>query len=262
MDSSRDTWNSEHYKKYSAFQKHEWALASLENMNFKGDEVILDVGCGDGNITAKVAQKVPNGRVIGIDFSSSMIKAAKESFVANLSFEIADATNFSFNQKFDCVTSFFVLHWIENQSAVLKNIKRALKPNGKTIIIMAAVQEHSPIGLAFTNLEREGSWNLAIENSPKRHFPKSAKDFEKLLDRTGFKNKKIEVVQRLSTSSTLNTTTQTLMRWIPHSTELPYDQALKFSQALAEDMYKQLNKKPHESISFLSEFLQIEALNE
>ena len=147
MNSRRDTWNSEHYKKYSSFQNHEWALASLENIHFTGGETILDVGCGDGNITAKVAQKVPNGSVIGIDLSPSMIKAAKESYAhaANLSFDIADATSFSFKQKFDYVTCFFVLHWIEDQLTVLKNIKKALKPNGKTIIIMSAVQEDSPL---------------------------------------------------------------------------------------------------------------------
>jgi hypothetical protein len=49
------------------------------------------------------------------------------------------------------------------------------------------------------------------------------------------------------------------MRWIPHSTELPYEEALAFSQVLAEDMYKQLNKRPHEPISFSQAFLLIEA---
>ena len=263
MSSSRDTWSSEHYKKHASFQNHEWALAALfEHIKFKGDEAILDIGCGNGILTEKMAQKVPCGQVIGIDLSTSMIQAAKQSFahVANLSFEIADATNFSFDQKFDCITSFFVLHWVEDQLTVLKNIKKALKPNGKTIIIMSAVQEDSPIIMqAFEHLAKEGAWVSAVKKANRRHFPQSAKDFEQLLHQAGFEHKTMEVIQRDSVSKTLEATVQTLMRWIPHSTELPYDQALEFSQALAEDMYKQLNKKPQESISFSQAFLVIEA---
>jgi trans-aconitate methyltransferase len=261
MNQSRDTWNSEHYKKYSSFQNHEWALGTLEHINFKGDEAILDIGCGDGNITAKMTQKVPNGYVTGIDLSPNMIKAAKESYanITNLSFEIADAINFSFEQKFDLVTSFFVFHWIKDQLTALKNIKRALKPNGKIIIIMAAVQKDSLMNQAVEHLKQEGLWASAIEKANKRLFPQSTKDFKKLLDQAGFEHKKIEVVKRTAVSKTLDATVKTLMRSIPHSTELPYDQALKFSQALAENMYKQLNKKSQEAITFEQHFLFIKA---
>ncbi|MFA6491995.1 MAG: class I SAM-dependent methyltransferase [Candidatus Babeliales bacterium] len=263
MKNSSDTWNSEHYKKYASFQNHEWALAALfDHVTFNGDETILDIGCGDGNLTAKIAQKVPSGSVIGIDLSTSMIKAAQQSFnaVANLSFEIADATSFSFKQKFDYVTSFFVLHWIEDQLTVLKNIKKALKPNGKTIIIMSAVQEDSPIILkAFERLEQEGLWVSTVKKANKRHFPQSTKDFEQLLHQAGFCHKQITVVERASSTLSLEAAVQTLMRWVPHSTELPYEQALKFAQALGGAMYKQLNKKPEESISFLQHFLLIVA---
>ena len=163
-------------------------------------------------------------------------------------------------EKFDLVVSFFVLHWIEDQLAVLKNIKNALKPNGKTIIITAAIQnKYNPIGIAFDNLEQKGEWNAAIENSRKMLHPKSEQDFEKLLDQAEFKNKKVKVVQKPSTSQTLEVTAQSLMRSIPHSTKLPPDQALKFSRALAENIYKQLDKEPDEPIKFESSFLLIEA---
>jgi hypothetical protein len=153
-----------------------------------------------------------------------------------------------------------VLHWIEYQLAVLKNIKKALKPNGKSIIIMSAVQEDQPIIMqAFEHLEQEGLWVSAVKKANKRHFPQSAKDFKQLLEQAGFEHKKIDIIQRSSSSPTLDATVQTLMRWIPHSTELPYDQALAFSQVLGETMYKQLNKKPQESISFVQHFLLAEA---
>ena len=263
MNNNRDTWNSKHYKKYASFQNHEWALTALfESIQFKGDEAILDVGCGNGTLTAKMAQKVTHGQVIGIDLSPSMIKAAQEFFahVPNISFEVADATNFSFNQKFDCITSFFVLHWVKDQLAVLRNIKKTLKPHGKTLIIMAAEQKDSLISCAFEKLEHKGAWMEAISNNKKKHFSKTVADFGQLLDQANFEHKKIEIVQKSSAAPTLDAAVQTLMRWVPHSTELPYEQALKFSRELGEAMYKQLNKKPQESISFVQHFLLVEAL--
>lgn len=262
MNTRHDTWNSEHYKKYASLQNHEWALVALENLTFNGSESILDIGCGDGNITAKMAHSVPNGRVIGIDLSPSMIKAAKESYahVTNLSFEIADATNFSFSQRFDFITSFFTLHWIEDQLTVLENIKNALTPNGTTIIIMSASQEKTPIIFqAFEHLKQDETWANIAKKANKRYFPQSPNDFESLLHQAGFVHVKIGVVYRTSSSPNLEANIQSLMRWIPHSTELPHDLALKFSQALAEDMYQQLNKEPHEPISFEQAFLLVEA---
>ncbi len=262
MNNKRDTWNSKHYGKHTSFQNHGWALAALfERINFKGDEAILDIGCGHGKLTAKMAQKVPRGNVIGIDLSPSMIQAAQQSFIdaTNLRFEIADATNFSFKQKFDCITSFFVLHWVKDQGAVLHNIKKSLKPTGKTLIIMAVRQDDSLISRAFKTLKREHAWKTAIENNKKSLFLKSKNDFKQLLDQAGFEHKKIEIIHRSSMAPTLEATVQTLMRWVPHSTELPHDQALKFSKALAEAMYKQLNKKPEEPISFVQDFLLVEA---
>lgn len=261
MSNKKDTWDSEHYSKNPSLQKHDWALDALEKNNLIGNENILDIGCGNGDITAKIAQKVPRGKVLGIDLSPSMIKMAKESYahVSNLSFEIADATNFSFNQKFAYVVCFFVLHWIDDQLAVLKNIKNALKPGGKTIIIMAMDQKDSPVSLAFANLEHEGTWETAIKNNTKRHHPQTVEGIGKLLDQSGLKNKEIRIITRKSGATSLDSAVQAFMRWIPHSTELPQNEALKFSHALARNMYKQLKKEPNEPIEFSAAFLLIEA---
>ncbi|MFN6530106.1 class I SAM-dependent methyltransferase [Nostoc sp. ChiSLP03a] len=97
-----DKWNPEDYCKNSSDQQ-KWAKEAIVKLNLKGNESILDIGCGDGKVTADIASYIPNGSVIGIDNSSEMIDFAQKNFspsyFPNLSFQIADAKNLNFNNK-------------------------------------------------------------------------------------------------------------------------------------------------------------------
>lgn len=68
-------FDGEKYKKASSHQK-EWGNKIIAEFNFKGDEHILDLGCGDGNLTLQLAEIIPNGFVLGIDASQGMIDSA------------------------------------------------------------------------------------------------------------------------------------------------------------------------------------------
>jgi len=260
MNKKEDSWSGEHYKENKPFQSHDWALDSIEKINFKGDEIILDIGCGDGKITAEISKKVPSGRVLGIDFSQNMIETAKKSYghISNISFKVADATNFIAKEKFDLITSFFVFHWIEDLLIVLKNIKKNLKPDGKIIFIIAETQKDSPIDFAFESLEKEGVWKEAIKNCKKNYHPKSKEEIEILLEKAGFKKKEIKIIPRISGSPSMEITVKSLMRSIPHSSGLLHEKALEFCSDLAKEMYGKLNKKPDEPIEFKSSFLLVE----
>ncbi len=149
-------WNPSDYEKNSSAQERA-ALAVLSKLDLKGDEHILDIGCGDGKITLKMAAMVPRGKVLGIDSSDEMIAFARQrilsssissssapynqfpftpslSSYANLSFETGDALNLNYHHEFDLITSFACLHWIKDHLAVLKGIERSLKPGGRMII--------------------------------------------------------------------------------------------------------------------------------
>ncbi len=129
---------AKHYKENSQLQ---FSLAQdpLASYHFLGDEEVLDVGCGDGKITAQIAEKVPNGLVIGIDKSISMIALAQQSFpemiYQNLKFELQDIQHINSGATFDLITSFSCLHWMENQVTALEKIKQLLNPSGKIIIL-------------------------------------------------------------------------------------------------------------------------------
>ena len=105
------------------------ALEAIAHLKLKGNESIPDVGCGDGKITAYLAQKVPNGQVVGVDLTQNMVGFASNTFqdVPNLTFQKTSGDQLNFKNSFDCVTSFSCLHWIENQKDVWQGFYQALK---------------------------------------------------------------------------------------------------------------------------------------
>ena len=117
------------YKKASSHQK-EWGQKLISEIHFIGTEKVLDLGCGDGSITAQLADLVPDGRVLGIDASSGMIQTAKQIRKSNLEFLLLDITAIAFEEEFDLIFSNAALHWILDHESLLENCSRALCPGG------------------------------------------------------------------------------------------------------------------------------------
>ena len=112
-----------------------WLQEVLALLDIKGSEQILDVGCGDGKITAQIAYRASKGSVVGVDPSRDMINFAQSHFgpaaLPNLRFEVADARRLPFKNEFDHVVSFNALHWIPEQQAALSSIRSTLISGGK-----------------------------------------------------------------------------------------------------------------------------------
>ena len=131
-------WNAPEYDRLSALQDT-MAAEVLSLLAFKGSERILDIGCGNGKTTSAVAERIPQGSVLGVDASAGMITFATEHWTAshpNLHFAIADARHLPFQHEFDLVVSFNALHWIPDQALPLQGIHKALKPDGKAQLRM------------------------------------------------------------------------------------------------------------------------------
>lgn len=136
---SSDHWNGEDYFKNSSSQK-EAASDLLKFVFLNGKEKILDVGCGDGKITAEIAMKYPQCSIIGLDISASMIDFAKKKFpqkqYPNLSFLINDAQDLDYHSEFDVILSFTALQWLKNHDEFLKAANISLKNNGILAVTM------------------------------------------------------------------------------------------------------------------------------
>src|ERR1700677_3378410 len=112
--STNAKWDAADYAANSVVQQT-WARELIAKLNLRGDEHILDVGCGDGKVTAEIARAVPRGSATGVDASPQRIKFAKKTFppseISNLKFQIMDARKIKFTRRFDCVFSNAALHW-------------------------------------------------------------------------------------------------------------------------------------------------------
>ncbi len=122
-------WNAREYDAKHAFV-YEKAKGLVDLLAPNSGERILDLGCGTGVLTSKIA--ATGAKVFGIDRSPEMVAQAKSKFPA-LKFEVVDATQMEFDGEFDAVFSNAVLHWIPEAEKVVRGIARALKPGGRFV---------------------------------------------------------------------------------------------------------------------------------
>jgi trans-aconitate 2-methyltransferase len=128
-------WDGALYEQLNSLQQ--WvASRSLTGIELRGDERLLDVGCGDGHITAELARRLPDGTARGIDPSPRMIEVARKLDTGNerLRFEVQDVLAMRFAEDFDVVVSFNVLHWVLDQRRALERMHAALRPRGWALL--------------------------------------------------------------------------------------------------------------------------------
>ncbi|MCC5635853.1 methyltransferase domain-containing protein [Nostoc sp. CHAB 5844] len=176
----KHNWNAFLYEDKHAFV---WQYGEdlLQWLNPKPGELILDLGCGTGQLTAKIAES--GVEVMGIDSAATMIEKARQNY-PHLRFEIADARNFQIDKLFDAVFSNATLHWIKEADAAIASIYQALKPGGRFVaefggkgniqaIVQALYIAFEQIGLS--NLQALNPW----------YFP-SISEYTTLLEQQGF----------------------------------------------------------------------------
>ncbi|MGA3293116.1 MAG: methyltransferase domain-containing protein [Candidatus Acidiferrales bacterium] len=195
---SRISWDPQDYARNSRIQE-EYGRKQLAQLALTGNEAVLDIGCGDGRLTALLAQMVPRGRVLGIDSSPDMIAAARETHLSrhsNLAFELIDATALPFQSEFDLVFSTSALHWVKDHVPVLQGIRRALKPKGKMYLTFAARGTLAAFVFAVAALAEDPHWAARFDNFEMPYGFYGLEEYRALLDRFGFVVERLELVER------------------------------------------------------------------
>jgi trans-aconitate 2-methyltransferase len=154
-------WNAEDYAKHSSSQ-YTWAKELIPKLKLTGNEALLDIGCGDGKVTAALAKCLPKGYVIGVDASEDMINLARHTFpqeaYPNLSFQRMDARSLTFNGIFDRVFSNATLHWIIDHKPVLHGVQRSLKSGGRLLFQMGGKGNAQEVLSILDVLLKEEPW--------------------------------------------------------------------------------------------------------
>jgi trans-aconitate 2-methyltransferase len=121
-------WDAANYVRRSSMQEA-MAAEVLALLHLQGSERVLDIGCGDGRVTAEIASRLPHGSILGVDASREMIAfASQHATRPNLRFQVANAANLSFHNEFDFIVSFNALHWLPDPDPPLRCIRAAMKP--------------------------------------------------------------------------------------------------------------------------------------
>ncbi|RAK02238.1 trans-aconitate methyltransferase [Larkinella arboricola] len=122
-------WNADLYTEKHAFV-FQYGAGLIDVLNPQPGELILDLGCGSGELTQQLANR--GATVIGLDASASMLDKARQQF-PELDFQLADATRFEVPQRFDAIFSNATLHWITDYEAVIRQMHQHLKPGGRLV---------------------------------------------------------------------------------------------------------------------------------
>jgi len=230
-----DYWNGSDYAQNSSVQQsHGQRLFS--SLSLKGNEKILDVGCGDGKLTVHLAERVPQGLVIGIDPSDSMLFKAQSlkqaSIFPNLFFFKGWAENFSFAERFDHIIAIHVMHWIKNQEIALSNIYSHLKPGGQVHLILAPSKEGLPFYRALQKTVL--GWKQDFENfdNPQKVF--DMETYRKYLIQVGFHIDAIHYVYHESVHENKDKLKAWIQQWLPHGKHLPIAKQSTFFETLMD----------------------------
>ena len=171
-------WNAGLYDDKHNFVS-QYGEALIDWLQPVADERILDLGCGTGKLANDIAGF--GATVTGIDASAEMIAKARAAY-PSIEFFVKDATDFSFEEKFDAVFSNATLHWITDQPSTLKNVWNSLKSGGRFVFEMGGRHNVSSLVNALeTSLKEEG----LTESTDHWYFP-SVATYASLLEKHGF----------------------------------------------------------------------------
>lgn len=192
------SWDPEEYARNSRAQK-QWADQLIEKLDLMGFERVLDLGCGDGKITAEIAGKVKNGAVVGVDLSPDMIRYASSRFPSstcpNLAFIRADARHLPFKESFDIIFSNAALHWIRDHELVLRGMHHCLRPGGKVLIQMGGTGNAASVMEVFLEITGERYWKQYFNGFSVPYAFFSPEEYRRLLAGTGFQAVRVVLIR-------------------------------------------------------------------
>jgi trans-aconitate 2-methyltransferase len=128
---SRD-WDAASYDRVSDPQLG-WAREQLERLELRGDEVVLDAGCGSGRVTALLIDLVPSGRVYAVVVAPSMVELTAAALGDRVTALCQDLVELSLPEPVDAVFSNATFHWIRDHDRLFAALHRALKPGGQLV---------------------------------------------------------------------------------------------------------------------------------
>ena len=184
---ARQSWDPERYARNARFVA-DLGAPLLDLLDARPCERILDLGCGDGALTAKIA--ATGAEVVGVDASAEQIAAAR---ALGLDARVMDGERLAFARDFNAVLSNAALHWMKRPDAVLAGVARALKPGGRFVAEMGGAGNVGSVRAAIGDALRRRGQDPAPYDP--WYFP-TPDEYRAKLEAAGFRVRQIEPIPR------------------------------------------------------------------
>ncbi len=126
-------WDASSYHRLSD-QQFGWGKKVLARAPLRGDETVLDAGCGTGRVTAELLDRLPRGLVVAVDLSGEMLRGARREllprYCGRVRFVCADLQQLPFRERFDGIFSTATFHWAKDHDRLFRSLYMALRPGG------------------------------------------------------------------------------------------------------------------------------------
>ncbi|HEY9287304.1 MAG TPA: methyltransferase domain-containing protein [Candidatus Dormibacteraeota bacterium] len=174
----------------------EWGTRLLERLQLHGDETVIDAGCGTGRLTRLLLERVPRGKVIGVDVSPQMVEQARAylepDFGDRIQLLCRDLLALGLDQMADVVFSTATFHWIPDQDGLFRNLARALKPGGRLLAQMGGKGNLSRILVRVEAIEGAPEFRAYFEGWKRPNVYPSKEETRQRLQRAGFDQIQLE----------------------------------------------------------------------
>ena len=179
MTPPRD-WNAESYERVSA-PLEAMGRGVLDRLELRGDERVLDAGCGTGRVTAALVERLPRGQVVAVDGSPSMVEQARERLGPGVDVFVADLLELELDEPVDAILSTATFHWIPDHDRLFERLSAALRPGGRIVAQCGGAGNVATVQAAIDAVAEP-----ALEGWPGPWNFQSPEDTAARLERIGF----------------------------------------------------------------------------
>jgi trans-aconitate 2-methyltransferase len=191
---SQGIFDARSYSEASNLQEVD-AKRFLEKVNITESERVLDLGCGDGKITAYIST-LTKGWVYGVDVSTEMVRFSSENYSSpNLLFSVADVAKLPFYNQFDKIVSFNCLHWVLDHPSALASMHKSLKQNGMIFLMFPAKSSCNLTSVA-EGLMTYPKWAPLFRTYTPQRAYFSGEEYKSVLEQSNFSILSVREIQK------------------------------------------------------------------
>jgi trans-aconitate methyltransferase len=185
----RTYWNAEVYDRIGTPMRG-WAQKVIDDLGLRGDETVLDAGCGSGSVTFDLWERLPEGKIYAVDSSPDMIEklgaTIKERDIQNIVPITASLTDFTLPEQVNVVFSNAVFHWIPDDDGLFGSLFRATKPGGCLRAQCGGARNIARLMAATHDVERRDLYNQHIPEPIDARKYRTPDDVREAMERNGW----------------------------------------------------------------------------